>query len=90
MAGFDTMMNPIRDANISASKILWVANMYAIRNSAGTSEKKPNFETSLGSMAVSKTMMIKTIVIVNKVRLPLKVLVFLENIFNNYHLSFRN
>ena len=39
--GLETMMKPMREDKIKASRILLVANMYIIRKIAGTNEKAP-------------------------------------------------
>ena len=89
-AGLETIMNPISEAKIRASNIRWVANIYMIKNIAGTSEKIPGSALSEGSMLVRKTVASITAPIANRVRFPLKSAFSCENIFNNYHLSFRS
>ena len=41
VTGLETIMNPISDARVSASIILWVAKIYTIRKTAGIRDAAP-------------------------------------------------
>ena len=41
VTGLETIMNPISDASVSASIILWVAKIYTMRKTAGISDAAP-------------------------------------------------